>query len=233
MSYGRNELRIRKDTGSRRSYQVGSSRSSGGGDRSLTNAVICVCILLAVFGLKSSSAKLAQRAVETLTGLVRYEADFSESADSVVSFFTNAVYSLTGKELPVNAPAPTRLYPPIEDGKLYRGFIDDVHPVFNLVVKPVGIIIEGSPSGNVSCSGNSRVFAIIRNGDGTLRLVTVYNNSTKIVYDNLAAVFVKEGDSLSDNQIIGILREDSPILGFEVWVNNEAVDPFGLLGEAY
>ena len=146
MSYGRNELRLRKDTGSsRRSYQPGASRSSGGGgDRSLAKSIICVCLLLAVFGLKSSSAKLAQRAVETLSGLVRHEADFSESADSVVSFFTNTVYSLTGKELPVNAPAPSRLYPPIEDGKLYRGFIDDVHPVFNLVVKPVGITIDDS-----------------------------------------------------------------------------------------
>lgn len=122
-----------------------------------------------------------------------------------------------------------RLPWPIEKGVVSSGFGEHPHPVLaGVVVKNNGVdilthsgamaraVFNGSVSGVVGLPNGAKV-VIIRHGD----FLTVYSN--------LSSVLVRNGQSVSTKQNIGIVRSDDQEskneLHFELWHNKSIQNP--------
>lgn len=58
--------------------------------------------------------------------------------------------------------------------------------------------------------------------------VVIDNKGMTIIYGKLKESFVKEGDKVSKNDIIGSLSEDNMLLHIEIWKDGESINPVNL-----
>jgi murein DD-endopeptidase MepM/ murein hydrolase activator NlpD len=184
--------------------------------------------------LKIYDGKLTNTALDVFSRLVKSPGNYGETAETFVSFFTDAIYSLTGKDLSIKtSEVPDLFAPPLAEGSILTAFEDSVHPVFNTSIKPIGISISSQSEAIVSSICSGTVTSVVDNSNGTYRVVVSYNKGVKVAYDNLASVYVKTGDEVLATQVLGILTAETPSLSLEMWVNNEAQDPLDYIGQIY
>ena len=118
---------------------------------------------------------------------------------------------------------------PVRKGTIINRFGEHEHPVLkNVTIKNNGIDIQSAEDDGVFCVHNgevSRVVAI----PGFNTTVLIRHGKYLTVYANLIEVEVKQGQKIDAGAKIGrIFRDDiskSMVLHFEIWNENQKVDP--------
>lgn len=242
MSNRRFELKLRSDSADPYDHyypaQPRRGKKSSGTPRNFqekltTCSIICVCVLLAVMLLKIIDTNTTNSILKTFNNLLTSQTDFEKTADDVMTFVSETIAGITGKNVEVISPDTISIKQPLEEGTLVKRFESTVHPVFNTVIKPTGIEIKAKASAFVNSSCTGEVSNIVVNADDTKRIIVDYDKSVKVVYDNVFASYVKIGDKVAQGQVIGMMPEEESTLIFEVWVDNEAQDPIRYIGEVY
>ncbi|MDR1859964.1 MAG: peptidoglycan DD-metalloendopeptidase family protein [Bacteroidales bacterium] len=118
---------------------------------------------------------------------------------------------------------------PVERGIITAQFGVHPHPLLSqITIKNSGIDINtnsGAPARAVYAGEVSRVFAI----SGGNMSVIVRHGRFLTVYSNLASVFVRQGQQVSQKQALGVIFTDpadnKTVLKFQVWENNRKLNP--------
>ncbi len=114
-------------------------------------------------------------------------------------------------------------------GKVIKEFGNIRHPELKTVTRSLGIDIKATPGAEIMAVADGVVARIqwIR-GIGTLILVN-HDGGYYTVYANVGDVFIDRDEQVQIGQAIGTVGEagvdNIPKVHFEIWQNNEAVDP--------
>jgi septal ring factor EnvC (AmiA/AmiB activator) len=118
---------------------------------------------------------------------------------------------------------------PLERGIITEKFGEHNHPVLSgIKVRNDGIDISTAKNSPVRAVFNGtvrNVFVI----PGMNKVVIIRHGSYLTVYSNLIDVYVKAGENVTTKQAIGVLaaeaKSDVSILKFQIWKENEKLDP--------
>lgn len=197
-------------------------------DRFLNVMIFVVILAISYVSMDMFNVKLPSVLTSKIADV--FDSDFlslGETKDKVVSLIDNTASVFNGGKTSVtNSSNSLKLEMPV-NGEVITSFEDTTHPVFNTTVKPRGIEIQTNKSEEVFASANGVVSNIVSSSYGGSRVVFDVGNDTTVVYDGVKSTFVKVGDSVKSGDLIGSMgsEENGDILGFEVWVDNTAVDP--------
>ncbi len=114
-------------------------------------------------------------------------------------------------------------------GKVIKEFGNFRHPELKTVTRSLGIDIKAAPGAEIAAVADGVVARIqwIR-GIGTLILVN-HHGGYYTVYANVGDVFIDRDEKVQSGQVIGTVGEPGvdniSKVHFEIWENNEAVDP--------
>lgn len=158
----------------------------------------------------------------------------AKAKDSVVTFIDDSVAKITGDDTKsvLNQNETLSIIMPVS-GEVVTNFEDSTHPVFNTTVKARGIEISATKGSEVKSAIKGEITNIIASSYGGSRVVVDVGNNTTIVYDGVRNSFVKEEEKIDKGSVIGLMGEDEEnnIIGFEVWINNEAKNPLDYISD--
>jgi len=118
-----------------------------------------------------------------------------------------------------------RLPWPVANGEIIKPFGIHYHPKFKEVrLTNNGIDIRTSARSSVRAVYGGRV-AGTQFIPGYQNTVIVQHGQYYTVYSNLAEIFVKRGDNISQSQEIGRLDAERPEIHFEVWQEKKRLNP--------
>ncbi|MBN2088429.1 peptidoglycan DD-metalloendopeptidase family protein [candidate division KSB1 bacterium] len=114
-------------------------------------------------------------------------------------------------------------------GKVIKAFGNIRHPELKTVTRSLGIDIKATPGSEIVAVADGVVARIQWfRGIGTLILVN-HHGGYYTVYANVGDVFIDRDEQVQIGQVIGTVGEagvdNIPKVHFEIWNNNEAVDP--------
>ena len=201
-------------------------------DRFLNIMIFLVIIAISYVSMDMFDVKLPSSLTSKISEVFNSEfLSFGETKDKVVSFVNNTASVFNGEKSSVNSSSNAlKLEMPV-NGEVITTFEDTTHPVFNTTVKPRGIEIQTSKSEEVFASIGGVVSNIVSSSYGGSRVVFDVGNDTTVVYDGVKSTFVKVGDNVKIGDLIGSMgsEESGDVLGFEVGVDNTAVDPISYM----
>jgi murein DD-endopeptidase MepM/ murein hydrolase activator NlpD len=148
--------------------------------------------------------------------------------------------TITG-ELPrkniVNAETPVVKSPketPISPirGKIIVSYGWREHPFYKDWRFHPGINIQAPKGDQIRAVMSGKVISIRKDTAGIM-VETAHEDGLKFMYGNLGETYIREGQSVNQGQILGVVGENliepGSYLHFEVWRNNRSVDPETLL----
>jgi len=114
-------------------------------------------------------------------------------------------------------------------GRIIKGFGNYKHPKLKTITQSLGIDIQSDYAVPVNAVCNGIVSQITwMRGLGNLIMLNHYGGYYT-VYAHLGDILVADGERVQAGQVIGNIGEtgavDVPILHFEIWADNKAVDP--------
>ncbi len=230
----RYELKLRSDnSGDHRYSHTNNIRNVNRVDKHKTNEEMpsfrtgfCVILLLFVMFLKAGGGEESADILSKMDNLINSQFDIQKTTQVMAEFASDAADYFSGENKNIE------LNMPVKEASLYEGFVETVHPVFMTSISPTGVTFAAQPSAYVYSAESGRVNSVIENSDGTKRVVIKYDKNISVAYDNLSNVYVKQDDLVGKEQIIALLKEETPaMLKFEVWVDNVAVDPMQYITE--
>lgn len=205
--------------GNNNNYVNNVNKSKTEDERISLKTTLCVIMLLGVIFLKTSGGDYGEDFLSKIDSLINSQFDIEKTTQVMAEFVEDASEYFSGNK-------DYELSMPVEGGKVYEDFTQTVHPVFMTDVSPTGITLAAEPSAYVYSALPGKVTSVRDNADGTKRIIVKYDKNTSLAYDNLSSVYVKEDTLIDSKHIIGLLKEEEPAtLIFEMWVDNEAVDP--------
>ena len=187
--------------------------------------VVCSLLLIGTVFLKMIGTPFAVSTLSTAEEFLTEQTDFTQLSEGVISYIVQTSEALLGEDVSLASANTNELNPPIKEGIVKEAFVPTSHPVYNTVINPTAIIIECGEELGVYGVCDSVVGEVIINSDDSIRLITKVDKKTTIVYDNLKYCTKRIGDKIISNEEIGKLSEEDRLLSFEVWVDNEAIDP--------
>ncbi len=113
-------------------------------------------------------------------------------------------------------------------GKIVEKFGVIVDPRYGTKINNPGIDIKSSPGAEVIASRDG-VVVYAGNFISYRGVVIIEHGSVYTVYARLRKILVKEGQVVSQGEVIGQLSMKNPILHFEIRVNGRAVNPLKYL----
>ncbi len=195
-------------------------------DRISFRTGFCVMLLVFTVFLKFSGIEEGKDFLSELDMLINSQFDIARTTQVVSEFVEDAANYFSGN----NSGAEFSM--PLENGYLYEGFVETVHPVFMTDISPTGITLISSPSSYVYSAESGKVSSVSANPDGTKRVVIRFSKDISFAYDDLAYAYVKKDDLVNKEDMIGLLKEEDPAtMRFEVWVDNVAEDPLRYISQ--
>ncbi len=118
---------------------------------------------------------------------------------------------------------------PVKKGSVINRFGEHEHPVLkNVIIKNNGIDIQSAIDDGVFCVHNGEISRVVVI-PGFNNTVLVRHGKYLTVYANLVEVDVKQGQKIAAGEKIGRVFKDesnkSLVLHFEIWHENQKVDP--------
>lgn len=162
-----------------------------------------------------------------------------DPTDKVIVAVEAAGGSFASSGSAVAAAAGGGLSWPTDSKKINYYFHDSKHP-YNSVAEHEGIDIDVSQGTAVKAAADGEIIAAATGASGYNYVIIQHANNLKTVYGHLSRIDVNEGDKVKKGQLIGLSGgrpgtagagqySNGPHLHFEVWYNNEAVDPMRYL----
>lgn len=114
---------------------------------------------------------------------------------------------------------------PVRSGEITKKFGKQQHPT----VKSIEITNNGI---DIRTNARSKVFAIFQGRVAGTQFIPGYRNTVIVqhgeyytVYSNLEDIFVKRGDILAANQVIGQVGRNNTEVHFEIWKEKQRLNP--------
>lgn len=174
---------------------------------------------------KRNAINAAQRKINSLIAAETKRKDTRTKAQKDADVLLSGQFSQNRGKLPY----------PVRGGVVIDHFGQQRHHLYNnLIIDNGGINIAGQAGDAVKCVFGGEVRTIVSLANlGQNTAVLVKHGDYFTVYQNLVGVTVKTGQKVSINQVLGYLprtdNDDEHYLHFEIWQNNNKLDPEGWL----
>lgn len=195
----------------------------------LKQLLICILIIATIILIKSINTPITNTISMAIKTTIEKEFDYKHSVKSVFEYASNfkeetqkitntiSVFNEESSDFEFQLPIEGRIsstygekYDPLTEKKYFQRGID-IHIIEDKTVKSI-------EEGVVETVGESQSLG---------KFVKVQHNERMFsLYSNLDSINVKEEDIVKRGGSIGeILKESNTYLHFELWIDNEAVDP--------
>ncbi|MBC8016390.1 MAG: M23 family metallopeptidase [Sporomusaceae bacterium] len=198
----------------------------------LKKSIVAIIIFVIVYGFHISDTTVGQMVDEGIQYTVSTQTDFAYVIEQVVSRAPSTIdLSVLKKvQMAVSKPADPLLYmsKPVS-GKIVSPFGWRVHPVSKQEMMHEGIDIESPLGSNIKAAAAGIVKAITDNAQYGKTLIVEHSQDVDTLYGHLGEILVKQGDVISQGQVIGKVGKtgmvNGPLLYFEVRERGKAIDP--------
>ncbi len=224
----RYELKVRNNA-YKKENDVKSMKKTKLSNKLTNSAIACAVILLVVMIMKMSSSSYAGSALKRLDELIKKQMDFSQTAKSVSEVFSQTVGSFFTDNNQKASADSLKLGLPIKNAKLTKKFETGKHPVYQTDTPPTGIELSGELGSFIYAPAKATVTQITKHDDAKISVSLILSDNISVVFDNLASVYFKQGESVEDNQILGVLSENESLLFMSLIIDSEYVDPMQYL----
>ncbi len=228
-SYRRNAVnRYKKNNYKYKQYRqgTGNRKPTSFVTKLLAQILISIIIVLLIIMLKSINTPLTNETSLFLRKVMYAEFNYRESIDKTkeyaskirdYSIKTVPIFNKLGKDLNLSRPVEGIIissygekYDPVTNNQTFQRGIDIKATELRIVKSIKDGVIE-----KVGESDSLGKFVKISHGEGTFSL-----------YSNLEKTFVKENERIIRGQRIGEIGElQNSYLHFELWINDDVVDP--------
>lgn len=194
--------------------------------RILTQILVSIIIVLLIILLKSINTPITNNTSSFLRDVIYAEFDYRESIDKTKEYATRL------KEYTINTvPAFNRLgrelnlSRPIE-GIVISSYGEKYDPVTEVQTFQRGIDIK-SVNIRIVKSVNDGIIEKVGESDTLGKFVKIdHGDNTFSLYSNLERIYVEENEKIIRGERIGEIGDMSnSYLHFELWIDNDAVDP--------
>ena len=119
------------------------------------------------------------------------------------------------------------------DGKIVKGFGPQWNPKLNTTLHNPGVDIAANPNASVRSVFDGLVTTItFISGYGTTVIVD-HNNGYFTVFTHLDNLLVTKNMLVKEGQRIGFISKESQVVHFEIWGNNQTLNPKEWLKDGY
>ena len=186
-------------------------------------------------GLKKGSDYTSKTKNKALKALIEKKKKELSAANKPVTTSTSTAtkgFSLTpeAQRLDANFTAnKSRLPWPVERGLVVSTFGSHRHPIAkSVIINNNGIDIATEKGGKARAAFDGEVISSYRT-PGAAFFVIVNHGSYYSIYQNLAEVYVSQGDKVSSKQALGLIytndKSNETSLHFEIWKIKEGAEP--------
>lgn len=198
----------------------------------LKKIIVATIIFVIVYCFHISETSLGQMVDEGIQYTLSTQTDFNYVIDQIVSHTPSTIDLSVLKKVQtvVSKPADPLLYmsKPVS-GKIISPFGWRVHPVSKQEMMHEGIDIEAVLGTNIRAAAAGTVKSIAENAQYGKTLILEHSQDIDTVYGHLGEILVKQGDVVSQGQVIGKVGKtgmvSGPLLYFEVRDKGKAIDP--------
>lgn len=198
----------------------------------LRKSIVAAIIFVIVYGFHISETAVGEMVDEGIQYTVSTQTDFAYVIDQVVSRAPTTIDLSVLKKVQtaVSKPAdPLRYMSKPVSGKIISPYGWRVHPVSKQEMMHEGIDIEAALGTNIKAAAAGTVKAITDNAQYGKTLIIEHSQDVDTVYGHLSEILVKQGDAVSQGQVIGKAGKtgmvSGPLLYFEVREKGKAIDP--------
>jgi murein DD-endopeptidase MepM/ murein hydrolase activator NlpD len=198
----------------------------------LKRTLAAIVIFLLVYGAHISGTAVGTIVDSGVHYALNTETDWSYLADKVSKYVPPDLDLAMFKKVQttVSKPADPLMYMtrPV-DGKIAADFGWQTHPILKQEMMHEGVDFEAPIGTNVQASAPGKVVAITDSAKHGKVVIVEHSQEVSTVYGHLGEVLVKEGEAVSQGQVIAKVGKSGmtkvPLLYFEVRENGKPVDP--------
>ena len=198
----------------------------------LKKFVAAALIFIIVYIAHTSDTSVGRAVTGGVKYIMTVETDWGYLAEQVAPYAPQGFDTTVLKRVQtvISKPADPLQYMirPV-DGKIMAPYGWRTHPVLKQEMLHEGIDFEAAPGTNVSSAAPGTVKSISDSAHLGKTVIVEHSRQVETVYGHLQEVLVKQGDPISQGQIIGKSGKTgmvaAPLLYFEVREQGKAVDP--------
>ena len=198
-------------------------------ERLIIKTSICIVLLAGVFFANRIDSGLSKAFTDNVNKAVSYQVQWNElfKSDLISSFESRVASLLRREDVPVYQEPSYTLIEPV-NGHLTSEFEEKDHPVFNTKIEPRGLEYSLFESQPVLAADGGVVLSVLDSTYQGKRVVLQHGDGYKTVYDGVETCDVEQEQLVDRGQSLGSIEaneEISKLFFFEVWKDNEAVNP--------
>ncbi len=198
----------------------------------LKKTIAAVCIFAIFYGLHITESSLGRAVDDGVHYILTTETDWNYAAEQVIKYTPRNIDSSVLKKVQtaMSKPADPLMYmnKPV-NGKILSPFGWRTHPVLKQEMMHDGIDIEAAVGTNVRVTAAGQVKAVTDSAHYGKTLIVEHSKDIETVYGHLSEVLVKEGDTVSQGQVVARTGKsgitNTPMLYFEIRENGKPIDP--------
>lgn len=192
----------------------------------LTQILVSIIIVLVIILLKSMNTPIANNTSSLIKKVMYAEFDYKDSIEKTKEY-ASKLRDYTDKSIPIfnRLENDLNLSRPIE-GIIISSYGEKYDPVTERQSFQRGIDIKASNFKIVKSVKDGEVQKV-GESESLGKFVKIYHGENAFsLYSNLEKVYVKENEKIIRGQRIGEIGElKNSYLHFELWINDDAVDP--------
>lgn len=212
----------------------------------LKKTVMAMAIFALVYGAHISDTRIGQEVSSAVRQMLITQTDFAyytmRTLDYVNTYWPNAaqvsgISVLKQVQATISRPADPLLYmtKPVE-GQIITGYGWQTDPVLKQGKMNEGVELSAQIGASVRAAATGKVKLVTDSTQYGKMLIIDHGQGVETMYGHLADVLVKDGDAVSQGQVVarvGKTGATAPVLYFELRENGKAIDPLTRMkGEA-
>lgn len=198
----------------------------------LKKTIAAACIFAIFYGLHITESGVGRAVDDGVHYLLTTETDWNYAVEQVMKYTPRNIDTSVLKKVQtaVSKPADPLMYmnKPVS-GKVLSPFGWRTHPVLKQEMMHDGIDIEAAVGTNVRVTAAGKVKSVTDSAQYGKTLIVEHSKDIETVYGHLSEVLVKEGESVSQGQVVARTGKsgitNTPILYFEIRENGKPIDP--------
>ncbi len=198
----------------------------------LKRTVVAVVVFAVAYSAHISESMIGRATDKGIRYILNTQTDFNYMIDQMVSYAPqNLDISLLRRaQSVVSKPADPLMYmtKPV-NSNVISGFGWRMHPVLKQEMMHEGVEFEAPLGTGVRAAAAGTVKAVTDSAQHGKTLIIEHGQNLETVYGHLGEVLVKQGDAVSQGQIVAKSGKSGitvgPMLYFELRENGKAIDP--------
>lgn len=193
----------------------------------LFQIVICIFIVLTIILLKALKLPLSDKIVQEVETALNHELTLDEIVETAKAL-PNDVINRASDTIPVfgkkSSEKKLKLIMPLK-GVIVSSYGEKLNPYNDTKTFQRGIEIKTDGLRIVKTVEDGKVVQTGENDIYGKYIKIQHDENLFSIYGNLYKVYAKENQTIIRGERIAELSEDSPVLHFELWVDDDAVNP--------